>query len=205
MKRSLKEILGTRQRMLALIVFSVVLAAAAHGQLVVSAGPNGYVAPSGLMGGAGLEVEGWLSISGETASQGLMLGGGLQYVALTTSITHTPGSGWLLPVSVKYGFPVGKRLVLGLGGGVALVLADADQQDYFGGYYTSTSVGGAPFASASLYYFLSEQLNLQAVALAGADFSDSGTFPFFGLRVMVGLYIRTPHPAREELDDSEDY
>ncbi|HET6487227.1 MAG TPA: hypothetical protein VFH83_12445 [Spirochaetia bacterium] len=203
MKRSGSRIL----RVTALAVFSVVLAAAAHGQLVISAGANAYAASSGLMAGGGLEAEDWLSVSGDNASRGLMIGLGLQYVALTTSVTHTPGAGWIMPVTLKYGFPVGRDLVLGLGAGAALVIADVDQEDYFGDYYVTSSVGGAPFVTAGLYYFFSGRLNLQAVALAGALFNDAGTVPFLGLQVLVGYYIELPHPARtrDELDDPDDY
>ena len=187
----------------------MVLSISAHGQLVLSAGPNAYAGASGVMVGGGAEVEDWLSLSTDRASEGLMIGGGVEYVYLTTAVTKTPGAGWILPFTIKYGFLAGKNLVVGFGAGAALVIADVDQEDYFGGYYTTSSVGGAPFAEARAYLYVSPHISLQLVARAGALFSDSGTLPFLGARLLVGYYLELPRAAAQPdvdvPDDDEDF
>jgi len=192
---------------LALSAFiAAALALPASGQLVVSGGGTAYLGAVGLMPGGGVQVEDWLSVSEDHASSGLMLGLGLEYIALTTQYTRTPGSGWILPFTLKYGFIVGKNLVLGLGAGAAVVLNDTDLVDSSGYYYATSVVGGAPFANGSLYLFVSPHLNLQFTLRAGALFNEAGTVPFLGAQVLLGYYIELPRPSpAPESDDESDY
>ncbi len=184
----------------AALLLAALLALPTYSQMVVSAGANSYVGSTGLMFGGGLGFEYWRSLSDRRASEGLMMGLGLEYVSLTTEVTKTRGNGWIFPFTLKYGFPVRRNVELGLGGGVAMVLNDVDVEDYFGDYYLSSELGGAPFAEAGLVVFTSPQVNLQFALRGGALFNESGAHPFVGIKAYVGYYARLP----ERSDESDD-
>jgi len=186
------------------IFFAAIIALSSDGQILLSGGGSAYAGSGGLMPGGGVEFEYWFSLTERREPQGLNLGVGLEYFALTTTVTKTQGSGWVFPFTIKYGFPLGRGdLQLGLGGGAAMVLSDQDVQDGFGGYYVSSVVGGAPFAEGTLYWFILGNLHLQIVLRAGALFNETGTVPFVGARLLLGYYFELPSPSTDYNADEE--
>ncbi len=182
------------------LLFAAALTFSGYSQMVVSGGGNSYFGSTGLIFGGGLGLEYWLSLTEKRASEGLMMGFGLEYISLTTEITKTRGSGWIFPLTLKYGFNVNKKFNLGLGGGAAMVMNDADVEDYDGNYYVSSELGFAPFTEAGLTYFISSQFNLQIAFRGGELINEGGSYPFFGIKLYAGYYINLP-----EKSDESDY
>jgi hypothetical protein len=174
--------------------------------MILSAGGNGYVSSAGLMLGGGVGLEFLISLSGKRASEGLVLGLGLEYVSLTTTLPNTPAGGWILPFALKYGFLVGGQLDLGLGGGVALATYDVNVPSYPSGYYVTSELAVAPFAEASLRLLSSPEVDYQIALRGGEFFSQGGSYPFFGIRLDVGYYFNLPEQSgQSDGSDESDY
>jgi hypothetical protein len=175
-----------------IFLINIVFILPCYGQIILSAGGNGYVGNTGFMFGGGIAFEYWLSFSEQRAKEGMILGFGAEYISVTTEFTKTQGSGWVFPFALKYGFLATPTLNVGLGGGAALVTMDVDVRDYYGDYDISTELGAAPFAEACLTFITTARITFMAALRGGALFITDGTYPFVGVKLHVGYYIFLP-------------
>lgn len=162
-------------------------------QTIIFANADAYLETGGLMPGGGLGMEtAFASFFSRAENEVTCLAFDVEFLAPPETSTQRDGSGLAVPFIVKERFIVNRGFAWTFGPGLALILISQDVYDaQWDEWYFSSTIGGALFVEAGLEFMPRPPFVLSANLRAGALLSDDGTYPFFGLSAMFGIYIQS--------------
>jgi hypothetical protein len=189
---------GVMKKIIFVAIVSSFLCSAASGQVIISAGANGYLGETGIMPGVGGAVElGFEGCFTGQAWEATTIGFGAEWFCVTTTHTKTAGSGLVIPLIMKDRFALSRNFGINFGFGGAMVMMPVDVLNYSDEYEVNSSIGGALFAEFGLVnVFAVSYVAIIVNARAGGLFIEDGAYPFFGILAHIGYII--PFPREEE-------
>ena len=161
-------------------------------QTIIFANADAYLETGGLMPGGGLGMEtAFAPFFSNAENEVTCLAFDVEFLSPPASSTQRDGAGLAVPFIVKERFIVDRGFAWTFGPGLALILVRQDVYDeVWDEWYFSSMIGGALFVEAGLEFMPRPPFVLSANLRAGALFSDDGTYPFFGIAVAAGIYLR---------------
>ncbi|MBN1798413.1 MAG: hypothetical protein JW822_07540 [Spirochaetales bacterium] len=174
-----------------IMIMVCVFCAQSHGQMIISAGANGYLAEDFMFGlGVGFEMtiaEGCFSGDDGATTMGM----GIEYLFVPLD-DGTTGDGFVFPFFGKERVRIEHNFAFDVGLGGALVMLDVED-----GYM---EMGGAVLAEVGLLYLMDINFTLAGAIRGGVLFLADEVFPFIGVKVHIGYFL---YFADE--DDGYDY
>ena len=182
------------KRLFLLVIFACLLLSFAQSWPLISGGVNIYYGETGFLFGGGLGIEfAFESCFTGSKTETTMFGIGLEYIGGASLYTQTWASGMVLALTSKEGFilPPG-NIMLNIGLGMAMLVLDTEYIDSWGDPDFTTSIGGALFVEAGVYYEFARGLSVMVCLRGGASLLSDSVSPFAGLTAHIGFMIPTP-------------
>jgi len=175
-----------------IVIMLCVFSAQSYGQMIISAGANGYFAQDFMFGlGVGFEMtiaEGCFSGDNRAFTMGM----GVEYLFVPLP-DGTTGDGFVFPFFGKERVRIERNFAFDVGLGGALVMLDGED-----GYM---EMGGAVLAEVGLLYLTDINITLTGAIRGGALFLAEEVFPFIGVKIHIGYFLY----FGEEEDYYDDY